>query len=89
MLSNRNLIIPNFNNEYKTNKQFLHKINERYLVNSKTDFFDKINFYLRLKYKNKKLKNNDKKIIDYYLGNSDGKSGERLKKNLNNEINKC
>jgi hypothetical protein len=87
-LSNRNLIIPNFNNEYKTKKQFLHKINERYLVSSKTDFFDKINFYLRLKYKNKKLKNNDKKIIDYYLGNSDGKSGERLKKNLNNEINK-
>jgi hypothetical protein len=88
VLSNRNLIIPNFNNEYKIKKQFLHKINERYLVSTKTDFFDKINFYLRLKYKNKKLKNNDKKIIDYYLGNSDGKSGERLKKNLNNEINK-
>ena len=88
MLSNRNLIIPNFNNEYKKKKQFLHKINKKYLVNSKTDFFDKIKIYLKHKYKNKKLTKYDKKIIDYYLGNSDGKAGERLKINLNNVINK-
>jgi hypothetical protein len=88
ILANRNLIIPNFNNEYKTKRQFLHNINEKYLVSSKTDFLNKIKFYLKLKYKNKKLTKYDKKIIDYYLGNSDGKSGKRLKKNLNNEINK-
>jgi len=88
ILSNRNLIIPNFNLEYKNKKQFLHKVNKKYLVNTKKEFFKKINLYLNIKYKNKKLSNHDKTILDYYLGNSDGKSAKRLKKFLINVINK-
>jgi|TARA_B110000444_G_C18841752_1_gene599389 hypothetical protein len=76
---NRNLIIPNFNQENIKNKNSLYKIeNTDYFANSKTHFFKKINFYLNLKYENRKLINKEKKILEYYLGNIDGKSGKRL-----------
>ena len=44
--SNRNLIIPNFNNENIKMKDLVYKINNyHYFVNSKNQFFKKINIY--------------------------------------------
>ena len=85
--SNRNLIIPNFNNENIKKEEFQYKIeNKDYFVNSKSKLFKKINFYLNSKYKNRKLTNKEKKILDYFLGNSDGKSGKRVEKFLRKTI---
>ncbi len=79
--SNRNLIIPNFNNEnIKYRENTYRSDNRQYLVNSKNEFEKRINFYLGLKYKNRKLQKFEEKILDYYLGSVDGKSGKRLRK---------
>ncbi len=76
---NRNLIIPNFNNVNTKKKNLVYKIeNSNYFVHSKSQFFKKINFYLNSKYKKRKLANKEKKVLNYYLGNTDGKSGKRL-----------
>lgn len=76
---NRNLIIPNFNNENIKMKDLVYKINNsHYFVNSKNQFFKKINIFLNSKYKNRKLTVKEKKVLEYYLGNIDGKSGKRL-----------
>ena len=54
--SNRNLIIPNFNDEKNFRKKFLHNIkNNKYFVNDKKQFDKKINNYLNSEYKNKIL----------------------------------
>ena len=88
ILSNRNLIIPNFNNEYKKKKNFLHIVkNKKYFSNSKKNFIEKLNIFLNLNYKNKELSNIDKKTIKHYLGNTDGKSGKKLKQFLNKILN--
>ena len=78
--SNRNLIIPNFNNENVKKEKMMVKIaNRKYFVNSKKQFIKQLKFYLNLKYVNKKLSNTDKKTLKYYLGFSDGKSGKKMK----------
>jgi len=85
--SNRNLIIPNFNSENVKKEQFVHKIKDKkYYANSKKQFNKKVIFYLNSKYKNEKITNADKKTLKYYLGNPDGKSGERMIKFLKNSI---
>lgn len=81
--SNRNLIIPNFNNENKIYKNILHKIKDKkYFVYSKIQFNKKIKLYLGLKYKNKKLSAPDIKTLRYYLGNTDATAGAKMKKFL-------
>ena len=85
--SNRNLIIPNFNNEIIKKKELIYRIkNKNYFVNSKSQFIKKINFYLNSKYQNRNLLNKEKNILDYYLGNIDGKSGKRLANFLRKSI---
>jgi hypothetical protein len=85
--SNRNLIIPNFNNENKIYKNFLFKIkNKKYFVNSKIQFHKKIKFYLDLKYKNKKLSTPDIKTLKYYLGNTVANASTKLRKFLEKTI---
>ena len=87
ILSNRNLIIPNFNHENFKNKKLTYKIEElNYFANSKSEFFQKINLYLKSNYKNRILTSKEKKILKYYLGNYDGKSGKRLEKFLRKAI---
>ncbi len=82
--SNRNLIVPNFNQENKKLKKRLLKVaNQKYFANSQNDFNRKLNFYLKSSYKNQKLSNIDKTTLDYYLGNVDGTSGKRMNKFLN------
>ncbi len=85
--SNRNLIIPNFNHENIKKKDKILKIeNTNYFANSKLDFFKKLDLYLHSGYKNRKLKKTEKKILEYYQGNVDGKSGKRLEKFLSQTI---
>ena len=86
--SNRNLIIPNFNDEKNFRKKFLHKIkNNKYFVNDKKQFDKKINNYLNSEYKNKKLDKSDLETLKYYVGNTDGKSGIRVKKFISEIFN--
>ena len=85
--SNRNLIIPNFNNENKIYKNILFKIeNKKYFANSKIQFNQRIKLYLDLKYKNKGLSTPDIKTLKYYLGNIDATAGAKLKKFLEKTI---
>ena len=87
--SNRNLIIPNFNNENVTKKNILHKIeNKIYYANSKKQFEKKINAYLNTMYKKKKLSNDNIKTLKYYVGNINGSSGIKIQKFLNNILRK-
>ena len=46
----------------------------------KKQFDKKINNYLNSEYKNKKLDKSDLETLKYYVGNTDGKSGIRVKK---------
>ena len=85
--SNRNLIIPNFNNENKIYKNILHKIeNKKYFVNSKIQFNKKIKLYLDLNYKNKKLSRPDIKTLRYFLGNTDATAGTQIRRFLEKTI---
>ena len=81
ILANRNLIIPNFNNENILKKRFLLSIkNNKYFACNKKQFIKKMNNYLKLKYEVKKLSKDDLKTLIYYTGNVDGKSGIRVQK---------
>jgi len=53
----------------------------------KKQFIKKLNINLNSKYKNRSLSNSDKKMLNYYLGSIDGKSGERVQKFLNKSLN--
>ena len=86
--SNRNLIIPNFNKENKNKENMLLKIsNPKYLANTKKQFMKKLDTYMNTKYVNRKLSNSDKKILNYYLGSIDGKSGRKVQNFLNKAFN--
>ena len=86
--SNRNLVVPNFNREYQLNKKLFVRVeNKRYIANSKEQFIKKIKGYLNSNYKNKPLSNIDKRTLNYYLGNTDGKSGQKVRKFLDKVIN--
>ena len=66
----------------------MHEIkNKKHFASSKLQFNNKLNFYLNSKYKNKKLSNTDEKTLKYYLGNVDGKSGERMGQFLIKTVN--
>ena len=81
ILANRNLIIPNFNNESILKKNFLLSIkNKKYFANNKKQFIKKINDYLKLKYKVKKISKDDLETLKYYTGNTDGNSGMRVQR---------
>ena len=74
--SNRNLIIPNFNLEHKKKKLVVQIANKKYLINSKKEFYKKLDYYLNSKYVNKKLSYADYKTLKYYIGNYDGMAGK-------------
>lgn len=88
ILANRNLIIPNFNNEKNLRKKFLQNIkNNKYFANNKKQFDKKMNNYLNSEYKNKKLEKSDLETLKYYVGNTDGKSGIKVQKFINGIYN--
>ena len=86
--SNRNLIIPNFNKENKHKKNILLKVaNQKYFVNTRKQFNEKLIYLLNSNYKNRNLSTHDKKTLKYYLGAIDGKSGRKVYKFLNKTFN--
>ena len=86
--SNRNLIIPNFNNErQRKSKMMLKIINKKYFANTKQQFFKQLKLYLESNYTNKKLSELDKETLKYYLGIIDGKSGKKVKNFLEKSFN--
>ena len=86
--SNRNLIIPNFNNENKKRKRMMLKLsNTKHFINSKNQFFKKLKFYLNSPYLNKKLSDKDKQTLKYYLGVTNGNSGKKVKNFLKETFN--
>ena len=85
--SNRKLIIPNFNNENKTKKNYIYRVDDdNFYVNSEREFHKKIKYYLTNQYCNKNLSKSDKKILSYYIGNTDGKSGQKVNKLIKNLV---
>ena len=78
--ANREVLIPFFglqNDKFK--RQFLMKLNlNRFLMNNENQFLNKLNEYKNKKYKIKKLSNDEKKVLNYYLGNTMGNSGKLL-----------
>jgi len=85
--SNRNLIIPNFNRESIKKNMLLKLSHQNYLVNTQKQFNKKLNFYLNSKYENSNLSRSDQKILKYYLGSIDGKSGRKVQIFLNKVFN--
>ena len=47
-------------------------------MNNENQFLNKLNEYKNKKYKIKKLSNDEKKVLNYYLGNTMGNSGKLL-----------
>ena len=77
--ANRDIIIPQFKKLDNFTKQFLLKFNfNEFLVKNEKEFENKIQKF-SVNYKTKKrLNNNKKKVLSYYLGNIDGNSGKKL-----------
>jgi hypothetical protein len=86
--SNRNLIIPNFNNENKIRNKYLHQINDkRFFINTKKQFYSKLKFYLSSSYKRRSYSKKEIQTLKYYLGNIDGTSSAKIKNFLINCFN--
>ena len=86
--SNRNLVIPNFNNENKIKKKYLlNVINSKYFANSEKEFFEMLNRNLKTKYDYKQISKKDKEVLKYYMGNIDGMSGIRVNNLIRKTLN--
>ena len=85
ILANREVVIPNFGIDRSKLEKFIYKSPNKF-VNSKEIFFEMINKNLNNPYKIKNLLEDEKECLDYYLGNSDGKAGVRLKKFIEGNI---
>jgi hypothetical protein len=86
--SNRNLIIPNFNNENKIRNKYLHQINnKRFFINTKKEFYSKLKLYLSTSYKKRAYSKQEIQTLKYYLGNTNGTSSAKMKKFLINSFN--
>ncbi len=79
ILANREVIIPSFGiDRSKLNKFILKSPNK--FADTKEHFFEMINQDLNKPYEVKDFSEEEKECVDFYLGNSDGKAGVRLKK---------
>ena len=85
ILANRDVIIPNFGIDRSKVDKFILKSPNKF-ANSKETFFEMINKNLSNPYKIKNLFEDEKECLEYYLGNSDGKAGIRLKKFIEGNI---
>ena len=66
---------------------FIQNKYKRFFTNSKVQFNKKLDYYLKSNYQNKKLSLNEKKVLNYYLGNTDGNSGSKVRNFLYKLIN--
>ena len=88
LASNRDLVIPNFNNENNIKKKYLlNVINSKYFANSEKEFFEMLYRNLKTKYSYKQISKKDKEVLKYYMGNIDGKSGVRVNNLIRNTLN--
>ena len=85
ILANREVVIPNFDIDRSKVDKFIFKSPNKF-ANSKEIFFEMINKNLRNPYRTKNLSEDEKECLDYYLGNSDGKAGIRLKKFIEGNV---
>ncbi len=79
ILANRNIVIPNFGIDRTKLNKLIYK-SPNCFADTKDIFFDMIDEYLKKKYQKRKFSNDEKDCVDFYLGNTDGKAGIRLKK---------
>ena len=79
IMANREIIIPNFGIDRLKLKDFILKSPNKF-ADTKEYFFDMIDKNLNKPYKLKNFSEEEKECLDFYLGNSDGKAGIRLKK---------
>ncbi len=88
ILANRNILIPYFNfKKLNKKKDFIIDFNNKnYWVKTKKDFFQKLDKFIKNKYKYKKLSKPEKKVLERYIGNSDGKAYNRLIKFINSSV---
>jgi hypothetical protein len=79
ILANRNILIPIFGIDVNKLDKLIYK-SPNFFVDNKDIFFQKIdNFVNNDYYQIKELNEEEKNCVQFYLGNSDGKSGERLR----------
>ena len=57
-----------------------------FLQIQKKKFFDKVDEYVKIKYSQKTMTNEEKESVQFYIGNSDGKSGQRLRNLIDTNI---
>ena len=77
--ANRDIIIPQFKKLDNFTKQFLLKFNlNEFLVKDEKEFENKIQKFSGDYKRKKRFNENKKKVLLYYLGNIDGKSGKKL-----------
>ena len=85
--ANRFLLLPYFfkkDNVSKKNELKL-KLKKNNYGFSESDFYKKLNFFVKKKYKEKKIYNN-LYSLEYYLGNSDNNAGKRLNNFLKSNL---
>ncbi len=83
----RNIVIPFYKIKNKFQKQFLLKFNlKKYLAKNENIFFKKLNEHRSKKYKSSRMPNDEKFVLNYYLGNIDGTAGKRLNNFLESNI---
>jgi len=85
ILANRNILIPIFDIDINKLDKLIYK-SPNYFVNKKDIFFEKLDIHLKTKYQPKILNEEEKNSVEFYLGNSDGKSGERLRNFFSNNL---
>ncbi|MFL2891566.1 MAG: hypothetical protein ACJZ4B_02575 [Candidatus Pelagibacter sp.] len=85
IMANREVIIPNFGIDRSKLNEFILKSPNKF-ADTKEYFFDMIDKDLNKPYKVKNFSEEEKECVDFYLGNSDGKAGIRLKKFIEGNI---
>ena len=78
-------MITNFGIDRSKLEKFIYKSPNKF-ANSKEIFFEMINKNLNNPYKIKDFSKDEKECVDYYLGNSDGNAGARLKRFIEENI---
>ena len=78
-LNQNNIVIPNFGIDRTKLNKLIYK-SPNCFADTKDIFFDMIDKHLKKKYEKRNFSNDEKDCVDFYLGNTDGKAGIRLKK---------
>ena len=79
IMANRGIVIPNFGIDRLRLKNFILKSPNKF-ADTKEYFFEMIDKNLNKPYEIKNFSEEEKECVDFYLGNSDGKAGIRLRR---------